>query len=68
MKSFNLESYLGYCILLALSLLFMVLKLCGAIHWSWLWVFSPLWLPFTVILGGIALHLCFSFFISKFTE
>ena len=27
-----------------LTIAFIVLKLCGVIHWSWLWVFSPLWL------------------------
>ena len=23
---------------------FIVLKLCGVIKWSWLWVLSPLWI------------------------
>lgn len=27
-----------------LTLTFIVLKLCGVISWSWLWVLSPLWL------------------------
>jgi hypothetical protein len=27
-----------------LTVAFIILKLCGVIHWSWLWVFSPLWL------------------------
>ena len=27
-----------------LTLLFVILKLCGAIYWSWLWVLSPLWI------------------------
>lgn len=27
-----------------LTLLFLTLKLCGVIAWSWWWVFSPLWL------------------------
>ena len=30
----------------ALTLLFVALKLTGVIAWSWLWVFSPLWLTF----------------------
>ena len=29
----------------ALLILFIALKLCGVIHWSWLWVLSPLWIP-----------------------
>ena len=32
----------------ALTLLFVALKLTGVIAWSWLWVFSPLWLTFAL--------------------
>ena len=28
----------------ALALIFITLKLCGVITWSWWWVLSPLWL------------------------
>ena len=28
-----------------LTLLFIGLKLCGVIAWSWLWVLAPLWIP-----------------------
>lgn len=34
---------IGFCGLLAL--LFIGLKLCGVIAWSWLWVLSPIWIP-----------------------
>lgn len=27
-----------------LTLIFITLKLCGVINWSWLWVLSPLWI------------------------
>lgn len=30
------------CMLLTIA--FVVLKLCGVITWSWLWVLSPIWL------------------------
>lgn len=30
----------------ALTLIFIVLKLCKVIDWSWLWVLSPIWLSF----------------------
>lgn len=33
-----------------LFLVFLVLKLCNVIDWSWWWVTSPLWLPLAVIL------------------
>lgn len=31
-------------VICVLTIAFIVLKLCRVIHWSWLWVFSPLWL------------------------
>jgi len=41
--------YEGDLFLTGLALLFIALKLCGVIHWSWLWVLSPLWIPFGLI-------------------
>lgn len=32
-----------------LFIVFLVLKLTGVIDWSWWWVFSPLWIPITLI-------------------
>ena len=34
----------------ALTLLFVALKLCGVITWSWLWVLAPAWLPAAIII------------------
>jgi hypothetical protein len=36
-----------------LALIFIVLKLCGVINWSWIWVLSPIWITF--IIGLIAI-------------
>lgn len=33
-----------------LTILFIALKLLGAITWSWVWVLSPLWIGFIVII------------------
>ena len=33
-----------------LTIVFVVLKLCGVIHWSWLWVLAPLWIPIVMAL------------------
>lgn len=35
----------------ALQIAFIVLKLCGVINWSWLWVLSPMWIG--SVLGAI---------------
>ena len=34
-----------------LTIVFIVLKLCHVIEWSWLWVLSPIWI--STILGLI---------------
>lgn len=33
-----------------LTLIFVVLKLCKIINWSWLWVLSPLWISTILII------------------
>ena len=55
----------GPCISLStlLTVLFVGLKLCDKINWSWWWVLAPLWGPFAVVfvvmgaLGTIAVIL-----------
>jgi len=37
---------IGFCGLLAV--VFIALKLCKVITWSWWWVLSPLWLGFAI--------------------
>lgn len=37
-----------------LFLVFLVLKLCSVITWSWWWVTAPLWLPIAVVLSFYA--------------
>lgn len=37
------KSGVGFCGLL--TLVFIILKLCNVITWSWLWVLAPLWIP-----------------------
>lgn len=32
-----------------LAAIFITLKLCGVISWSWLWVLAPLWIPLAII-------------------
>lgn len=43
---------LGFCGILAI--VFIVLKLCKVISWSWVWVLCPLW-------GGIILYALIAF-------
>ena len=42
-----------------LTIIFVTLKLIGTITWSWWWVLSPLWIPYTFASGVcIALGVC----------
>lgn len=38
-----------------LTIVFVILKLCKVISWSWWWVFSPIWL----VIAFILIHLIF---------
>lgn len=33
-----------------LTIAFIVLKLCGVITWSWVWVLSPLWISAILVI------------------
>ena len=40
-----------------LTLIFITLKLCSVISWSWVWVLAPLWIGWAlalVIIGAVA--------------
>lgn len=36
-----------------LTILFIGLKLTGCIHWSWIWVLSPIWILFLLIFAFV---------------
>ena len=40
---------------ITLTVLFLILKLCGVISWSWWWIFSPIWVSLAIT--GIVLIL-----------
>jgi len=42
---------IGFCSLL--TIVFITLKLCHVIDWSWWWVLSPLWISIVIALGII---------------
>ncbi len=33
-----------------LGILFIALKLCGVINWSWWWVLAPFWMPVALVI------------------
>lgn len=38
-----------------LFILFFLAKIYDKIDWSWWWVFSPLWIPFAILIGILAI-------------
>ena len=47
------DSTPGQFLLIGVFLIFLTLKLCGVIDWSWWWVTAPLWMP--VVFGVVLL-------------
>lgn len=41
-----------------LAVIFIVLKLVGVIHWSWLWVLAPIWAPTAILAVVLFLVVC----------
>lgn len=53
MENRNNSNGIGFAGLL--TIVFVVLKLCGVIHWSWFWVLSPLWISLSLLLFFVCL-------------
>lgn len=52
-RSANTSGGISFCGLLCI--VFIVLKLTGYIVWSWWWVLSPIWIPWGIVLGILAI-------------
>ena len=48
-KNTNQTTYSGLPLML-LTITLVVLKALGYLNWSWWWVFSPLWIPFAILI------------------
>lgn len=49
-----------------LTIVFITLKLCGVIQWSWLWVLSPLWIS-ALFVVAVLLFILFCYLMAKLT-
>jgi hypothetical protein len=57
--SINISGLLGTL----LTVLFVGLKLCNVITWSWIWVLSPLWIGWALgIIIFAIIFICVAFF------
>ena len=48
-----------------LTIVFIVLKLCKVINWSWIWVLSPLWIGWLVVIILLGIFAIYWHFINK---
>ena len=53
----SVDVNLGDLLPTLLLILFITLKLCGVIAWSWWWVLSPLWIPLLIGVVGVVIIL-----------
>lgn len=47
---------LTFCLL---GVAFIVLQLCGVIHWPWIWVVAPFWIPLAIAIVILILLIIF---------
>ena len=55
MNSSSSGGGIGWCGVL--TIVFVVLKLCKVIAWSWWWVLSPIWIPLAVVVAVVVVAL-----------
>lgn len=53
----GMKNNTGICCPAILTLLFITLKLCKVINWSWLWIMSPLWIQMILMAIATVLYL-----------
>ncbi len=51
-----------------LTILFIALKLTNVITWSWLWVLSPIWISFGLVIGIVILVLIIGIIAAAFNR
>ena len=58
----NNEKGGGVGILTVIGIVLVILKLCGLIHWSWIWVLAPFWFPVALVIVIILIALIKNWF------
>lgn len=48
-----------------LTIVFIVLKLCNVINWSWVWVLSPIWISAIIAVVVVIIYLIVAYVSSK---
>ena len=64
--STEVKSY-GVSLSTVLFVVFLVLKLCNVIDWSWWWVTAPLWIPAGLAIGILLIFLLIAIIVGVVT-
>jgi hypothetical protein len=40
----------GVGICTVVGIVFIILKCCGVLNWSWVWILSPFWIPVALVI------------------
>ena len=67
-KSSNEHSSGGIGFFGLLAIVFITLKLTGAIDWSWFWVLSPLWGPIALAIVILIIAILIAGFVTAFSK
>ena len=51
-----------------LTIVFIVLKLCGVINWSWIWVLAPMWVSVALCVAIILVIAIIGFIMMMFQK
>ncbi|MDE2104214.1 MAG: hypothetical protein KGL39_43660 [Patescibacteria group bacterium] len=62
MASSNSSSSGGIGFAGLLTIVFITLKLCHVINWSWIWVLAPMWI-IAIVVAAVFVALCILYFI-----
>ena len=57
MSDYSSQTSSGLGFFSLLTIVFIVLKLCDVIAWSWVWVLAPIWIPTAIIIIAILIYL-----------
>lgn len=59
----NNSNGIGFASLL--TVVFIVLKLCGVITWSWWWVLSPIWITILLVIAILVIVGVITYYATK---
>lgn len=64
-NNYNSKNSKGVGLLTVIGTVFIILKLCGVIRWSWVWVLCPFWVGVIVVIVSLIIAFIMAVMIKK---